>query len=402
MITKVKEIKTISPRKSIWKYIRYFLDTERTAEKLRIIHNISGSEHDANLKKQAKQIAYCITQAEEYFNAANETSLATKPLLLYYGAVALGNALFLLKLDGSYSLDALRASKKHNHHGLELIGFSDSSKTMSSAGVFDWLGECKAKINFTNSQPWGQFPLFYKALMPSSVKIKTRTSKTEKRGQLEGFEPQVCADITPIESLADIVFNGADIVKILPDCYNSTLELNEWSNLCRGSLNIRRTVHARNENNKEIIDKISDVHTAGLDGISLEQKNTIIEFYKSVKSPFALVTDYGSNIILEAKMETDAEGNYPKIYYPDLVDDLNGRLFYIINPKGYIQEPASMYVFLFIFGMLCRYYPDIWMKVIGENILMREFIDEVFDTIERKFPNLVLDQLTGIKHYVSS
>jgi hypothetical protein len=46
-----------------------------------------------------------------------------------------------------------------------------------------------------------------------------------------------------------------------------------------------------------------------------------------------------------------------------------------------------------------RYYPDIWVTLVDGNPLLAELTASALDIIERKFPSLVLDQLTGIKHY---
>lgn len=87
-------------------------------------------------------------------------------------------------------------------------------------------------------------------------------------------------------------------------------------------------------------------------------------------------------------------------YFSDIVEDINGKKFYILNPEDYLPQPASHLIILFCLGMLCRYYPDVWMKVIDENVQVAELTDSLLNIIYRKFPNLILDQMTGIQHYV--
>ncbi|MEW6497623.1 MAG: YaaC family protein [Cyanobacteriota bacterium] len=65
---------------------------------------------------------------------------------------------------------------------------------------------------------------------------------------------------------------------------------------------------------------------------------------------------------LTSKFLTENERNLG--YFPDTVEDINGRKFYILKPEEYLPEPASHFIILFCLGMLCRYYPDVWMKVI--------------------------------------
>ncbi len=85
---------------------------------------------------------------------------------------------------------------------------------------------------------------------------------------------------------------------------------------------------------------------------------------------------------------------------PDIVDSLTGRLFFIPEPEMYVAEPAAYLAILFSLSMLARYYPDKWMAFIEQNVLVSELLDTVLNAIEKKLPLLILDQLTGIKHYV--
>ena len=114
MITNCKDITSENPIKEIWKLLRFFQDIELTSKYHCRIHNIPEKEisKDKNLRtnvhKQAKQIGYCIRQAEEYFKASSQVGLATRPNLLYYGTVSLSRALILLKKDGTYSVEYSR------------------------------------------------------------------------------------------------------------------------------------------------------------------------------------------------------------------------------------------------------------------------------------------------------
>jgi len=120
MITRLKDTTSEDPNEYVWKNLRYFQDAKRVAEQIADYHQADKGE--PNLRKQATQLGYCIRQAEEYFRASSQVGLATRPTLLYYGAASLTKALVLLRLDGNHSFDALRKSKKHQHHGLDLLG----------------------------------------------------------------------------------------------------------------------------------------------------------------------------------------------------------------------------------------------------------------------------------------
>jgi hypothetical protein len=106
-----------------------------------------------------------------------------------------------------------------------------------------------------------------------------------------------------------------------------------------------------------------------------------------------------TSLALRLKREI-TQGTWPATYVPDIVDSLTGRLFFIPEPETYVAEPAAYLAILFSLSMLARYYPDKWMAFIEQNVLVSELLDTVLNAIERKLPLLILDQLTGIKHYV--
>jgi hypothetical protein len=78
----------------------------------------SGSRGGANVfsddlaAARSRDIAYLLVQAEEYYKAAEVTSLATKPLPLYYGILALAKASILAWNDTVSLLDL-------KYHGLD-------------------------------------------------------------------------------------------------------------------------------------------------------------------------------------------------------------------------------------------------------------------------------------------
>src|SRR5581483_12148107 len=99
MIEGFKEVTTEDPVRQTWRFLRFFLDVPYVSKLLNQIHNVPEGKFKADIHKQATQIGYCIRQAEEYFRASLQVSLATRPTLLYYGAMSLSQALFLLRKD---------------------------------------------------------------------------------------------------------------------------------------------------------------------------------------------------------------------------------------------------------------------------------------------------------------
>ena len=107
MIQGFNDIASENPIEQIWKFLRFFLDESSVSNTIRRTHRIPDGKFTSDVKKQARQVGYCIRQAEEYFHASSQVGLPTRPTLLYYGAVSLSQALVLLRQDGTHSLDTL-------------------------------------------------------------------------------------------------------------------------------------------------------------------------------------------------------------------------------------------------------------------------------------------------------
>lgn len=102
MIDNIKLIKTENPLNEVWIYLKNFLNKDYSANKIIKFHpEIDYKIYKKNIEKQAKQIIYSLKQSIEYFQASNNVSIITKPLLLYYGAVCLSRVVILLKNDGN-------------------------------------------------------------------------------------------------------------------------------------------------------------------------------------------------------------------------------------------------------------------------------------------------------------
>jgi len=400
MINKIQEIVCEEPNLEIWKYLRYFHDERETIRKIKENFDIKDSKQNANIRKQAEQLSYCIQQAEEYYKAAQQVSLATKSLLLYYGSVALSQALILLKNDGTYSIDFLRKNKRHHHHGLDLLEFSIPKK-ISEFNLQRVLQLIKCKLHLENDKPWGQFAMFYRTLVPTVFGIKFKFQITGAKAFLEGTQPCLCADLYSIESLKKKTLGFYDLAVSLPDCYFPISKFGISPQLCEGKIRMEITQHEeKGKDGKQLLKKTKEKHSAFLDRITKDQKERLLAFYASKECYFKLKEDFGTHGMLVADFESDEKGKIDRGYYPDIVEDINGKIYYIIQPENYIHEPAAQFIILYCLGMLSRYYPDLWMKLIKLNIPFREFSDTILRVIERKFPNLILDQMTEIKHFI--
>ena len=86
--------------------------------------------------RKARQLSACIQQAEEYYNAAGRATIATSPLLLFYGMLSLAKALVVanhptLLLENINYHDLKRAKGESDYVPLEEIHLK------TDGGVFE-------------------------------------------------------------------------------------------------------------------------------------------------------------------------------------------------------------------------------------------------------------------------
>lgn len=89
-----RKILTENPYEEVWSYLSYFESVHNCEKYLIEHHNIPNKEIR---KERAFRLRYYIKQAREYFDASLGVSFLTQPVLLYYGAVCLSEALILAK-----------------------------------------------------------------------------------------------------------------------------------------------------------------------------------------------------------------------------------------------------------------------------------------------------------------
>jgi hypothetical protein len=411
----VKRISTEDPLREIWKYLRFFQHTDSVVETIRSEHKIPKGKFDADVKKQASQIAYCIRQAEEYFRASTQVGLATRPNLLYYGAVSLSQALILLRNDGTHSLDARRKSPKHHHHGLELAR-GQLEKIRHREGVQEFFNsiECFIFTKQADEEPWGHFPLFYKSLVPPVFVVPVEIRQADSNTRTNTYITQGCANIQPIDALLGKRLNALSLLKTLPDMHYSMEELNVESDICRGKVQQNVVRHlkpvALNEvddsypgehiyKNRELERQV-EYHQFSINDINDEQKAALVSYLNEHNQKIEVRANVERSIILALTIEWKPAEERGRNYYPDIVEDISGEKYFIIHPKNYISEPAALLILLFCLGMLSRYYPDVWMKAIDQHIQIAELTNTLLNSVYRKFPHLILDQMTLTKHSI--
>ncbi|MBT2722299.1 YaaC family protein [Bacillus sp. ISL-46] len=393
MIDQIKQIMTQDVSKEIWKNLRYFLDNEYTTKLIKKNLNITEDKFDKFIKKQARQISFCIRQAEEYFLASTQVGLATRPLLMYYGAVNLSQALFLLKKDGNFSLDKLREEKKHSHHGLEII--RGNIERANTKNINEFFQQIQCQVYFNQGKPWGQFPLFYDSLVSPAIKVEVEIyDSTFGSSFLKRNLSMNSNDVAPISGFIGKKFNIFDLIKNLPDLYYELFNMEITPNLSRGEVSVRADNRYAVRDGKQEYVGTDEKWKYIINGILPKDRTLLLEYYKQKEMEFRVLSEVGNHLHLECNYNSDKKN----IFVPDIVDDMFGNKFFITKTDEYIIEPSIHFMILYCLGMVSRYYPDVWMKAIDENVLISEFTNSFLNISYRKLPNLILDQLTGFKH----
>lgn len=393
---------TEDPNREVWKRLRYLLDPVSASDLIRRRHGLDPSQFQADVKKQARQVGFSIRQAEEYFAASDRVSLTTRPVLLYYGAVSLSKALVLVASDGTHSYDALRRANRHQHHGLVLSRAFLSTPT-ATASIQDFLGAIACRVHIhQNGEPWGHFPLYYRALLPPVFQYK-KEIHDDFRGSslLWSLEVMDGPPSLSLENLCNEELSLLDLVRALPDLYFLLRDIGITPLVARGNTSMREErLHTANPDGSRTLSRLRQSWDFFVDGIDPPEKAVLLGFLQGINPDLKTLNDYGSNIHMRMILERALDEEFPRRYFPDVVQDAHGRSYYVLNPQKHIDDPASYLVILFSLGMLARYYPDVWVKSTQENIRLSEFLDTLLGLIYQRLPNLILDQILGVRHFI--
>lgn len=143
---------------------------------------------------------------------------------------------------------------------------------------------------------------------------------------------------------------------------------------------------------------IIESHDMFVYGISADDERLLQTYYEGIQSPHLPFAPAGNGTVRALLGHSVAKGEVLKIYTPSVIDASSGELYFILKPKEYVPEPAAMLMVLYVLGMLCRYYPDVWIKMIDRSVTFSETISSVLRTVRRRFPNLILNQVRQVKY----
>jgi len=368
-----KRIIAEHPEKALWWRLGQFKNIDTTAT---LIQKRFPDASVENAKKQARQIRLCLEQAEEYFQSAMVVSNATKPLLLYYGMASLAWALILFKRSGEYALDRVRA--EHQGHGLSRPQLDYSDRTLEVSKLLDAIGTT-VKSSSGGKELLGTFGLLFSVAEHDPVglpKIRNLGKFTESSVEL--------AHITNVElGVEQLVGDKLSLGRFLfdlPDMITPFRELGIRSQFAFCS-DVKIVMH--DENSGKLI-----IATAGSTEVELAQLETRLKMKKYDGLNF---TKINQGVCIEIDLKGDKSA-----VFPQLSETLDGRHFlYLPESPEQFPESCSLFGAMFLLGMIVRYYPHIWIDLLEKHHPLVQIVEAFLPIAQRKFPNLILNNLAG-------
>jgi hypothetical protein len=239
----------------------------------------------------------------------------------------------------------------------------------------------------------------------------------ENRNQFR-FKSEIAAvshDCRPLITLLDTKFNLLHLASLLPDLYFIFKELKISSSITRIKVDrFFNKIYTRIPLNEVIspepeinlftdeIEHEEDLSNFYVNDIGEESQSKLLALYGKLNPSIEVVSKTSHSLHLKLVILKQENEKPQHRFYPDILSDYRGRHYLILDPDNYVHEAASLFMILYLLGMLARYYPDIWVRLITKNAQIAQVLEKLLDVVTLRFPILVLDQMTDTKHYVSA
>lgn len=323
----------------VWPLLRLF--TNITYAKQWIAE--SNDLEDEHLER----IIHGILQAEEYFRAASHTSLATSPVLFYYGMIHLADVII-----------AANAEQQPSHHGLKRI-------KEESDGVLDHL-ECRVLKS-------GVFASFNSLVSYDLVPVRNPLGR---EGVLFDTSVAVSQRYPQRETILGESVHFGDFIGSIPDL----------SEHCTHSEKITYSTISLYDIQ---VDSTTEEYTLSL-ALSRQLKRRVEEYLTSVLGMEELTE--GTDLVAFRRVGKPAG----KIIMPHLRSPLRGRPHLLADGMSQqISEAATILLLMYILGDLARYQSRKWMRFVSQASEELEIVNEFASVAAVKFPYLILTQLRG-------
>ncbi|MGN8150862.1 YaaC family protein [Agrobacterium sp. 22094] len=351
----------------VWRKLRKYHDEQLSVSRLMRLHSVN-KQQAANVRKQAQQISYSLTQALEFSRAALSAGATTKALLAYYSLTALANVEILWKGDGSTSFD--RRGAEYNSHGLELV--KDEN-----------LLQFRAHTKRRNGKLMGLFGLWRnKATHFPYYGLQTNQFFTDRH---EGYHT-----LSSMEHLNNIEYPDAplslsDCFAHIPGLYRSVADHSIKSKLARGKISSVNRYSAEREFQDTTTSLIIHPCTADITEAVLEDFKVPPQLVPNISF---LEPTRGAMI----SWVTSPPYSDRSITLPESFAWTADENFFLAD-GSYLNEFGYFYVGLYIAGMITRYHPQSWIRELRTMTHASSLVDEFVDQSLQRVPLLTLAAL---------
>jgi hypothetical protein len=320
----------------VWSLLRLFRNSTYADRWVR--------DHKCLQDEHFERITNGILQAEEYFRAASYISLATSPVLLYYGMLHLADV--VIAANGK--------QQPTPHHGLKRV-------REGSSDPVDHL-QCRVMNN-------GVFASFNNLVYRDVSPVRNPLGK---EGTIFPASVAVALEYPQREAILGKTVHFDDFIGSIPDL----------SQHCAHS----KRVHCLTVPLHDIqLESTQGKHTLSL-ALSRESKS-FVEEYLTTTLGMEELTEGPDLVVFRLVSGGDS------VSRPHLRSPLKGRPHIVGGLKWQISEAATMLLLMFIFGDLARYQSNLWMKFVSQSSEENEIVNEFVNVAAVKFPYLVLTQL---------
>jgi hypothetical protein len=295
-----------------------------------------------SLDKKANQVSFGISQSFEYFRAADSVSVATSPLLYFYGVLSLAKSLIVANEADTY-LEDMR------YHGLAKKPRDAALETYEQ-----------------NPESWnmeGEFGVTHEGVFKHFTKVVSDFEYPD--GSVITFK-DLLAVCPEIRQMFDKYYGGP----------SKTLYLYHFEKLSEDPYKIQICPEEKDE--KKIFQCIPEFATDF--DMAPELRHSIARVFTS--------------------RNLKAFPDYLGIYYPVVGGKyIVGGLHFRVGSSHYnryVDPLITDYVALYILSSCVRYKQDFWGSILqGEKSGVLGLIELYLSVVRRRFPNLILNRLFG-------
>ena len=307
------------------------------------------SRHARRLKAgKAKEISSNFKQASEYFRSAAEADFLVRPLLQYYGVLALSRGITLF-LDAEN-----RETSLQPRHGLQILCWGQKL----SGGLVN-VGSLTTKLTKG---------AFHDLLLATENRFYFRQTSSAVNWSVDFAvkTPREDSEFTFLEIAARIPYTSQQYTAWtgtpFPSIYLHSLEIDRDNKRCSYSVPIASKV------------KIDSVFPAS-------------------KFPNRTVTENGHYLVVSCNLE-----NMPFLAQSRGLPFIGTVVLYSPLESGHYFSPlATCFMLSFTLGMLCRYFPTTWVNLVrsekGDSVY--PLVISLLDWIQDTYPAMIVDILRG-------